>query len=218
MALFTLDQVLFRQVLEIDHLEIAANEVTSIVGKSGSGKSTLLRLLNRMITPDSGQIMYRSEPIDQINPVDLRRRVVMLPQNPVIFEGSVRENVLIGLEFSERPHISNNEISRLLELMDINRPPDSSAANLSGGERQRVGIARVLAMQPEVLLLDEPTSALDASTQDVVIEHLMTEAQTCNTSVVMVTHATAMAARWSDRIVEIQAGRVAATTSGGRYG
>lgn len=218
MALFTLDQVRFRQVLEIDHLEIAANEITSIVGKSGSGKSTLLRLLNRMITPDSGQIAFRSAPIDQINAVALRRRVVMLPQNPVIFEGSVRENVLIGLEFSERPPIASNEIARLLELMDIARPPDSSAANLSGGERQRVAIARVLAMQPEVLLLDEPTSALDATTQDAVITHLMTEARLCNSTVIMVTHATAMAERWSDRVVEIQDGRVASSTAGTRSG
>jgi putative ABC transport system ATP-binding protein len=218
MSLFTLDSVRYKHVLSIDHLEIHAHEVTSIVGRSGSGKSTLLRLLNRMISPDSGSITYKSQPIDAISPVELRRRVVMLPQNPVMFEGNVRENVLKGLEFSERPAIADAEIVRLLDLMEISREIESGAASLSGGERQRVAIARVLAMRPEVLLLDEPTSALDASTQDTVIANLFAEAKQCDTSIIMVTHATAIAERWSDRIIEISAGRVASSVAGGAHG
>lgn len=218
MSLFTLDGVRYKHVLAIDHLDVHTNEVTSIVGRSGSGKSTLLRLLNRMISPDSGTITYQSAPIESINPVELRRRVVMLPQHPIMFEGSVRENVLKGLEFSERSPITDAEIARLLELMEIPRELDSGAASLSGGERQRVAIARVLAMQPEVLLLDEPTSALDAGTQDTVITHLFTEAKRCDTRVIMVTHATAMAERWSDRIIEISAGRVASSVAGSTHG
>lgn len=210
MALFTLDNIRFKHVLDIDHLQLQANEVTSIVGKSGSGKSTLLRLLNRMISPDSGTITFESEPLDSISPVELRRRVVMLPQNPIMFEGSVGENVLIGLEFAERPPISESEVVRLLELMDISRTLESGAANLSGGERQRIAIARVLAMRPDVLLLDEPTSALDSSTQDAVIENLITEAKSRHSTVIMVTHATAIAERCSDRIIEIRAGQIAA--------
>lgn len=218
MALFTLDTIRYKHVLSIDHLELQAKEVTSIVGKSGSGKSTLLRLLNRMISPDSGTIIFDSDPIEQISPVELRRRVVMLPQNPIMFEGSVGENVTIGLEFAERPPISQSDVVHLLELMDVSRAPESGAANLSGGERQRVAIARVLAMQPEVLLLDEPTSALDASTQDAVIDNVIAETKRCGTTVIMVTHATAIAERWSDRIIEIRAGQIAAERSAMAHG
>jgi putative ABC transport system ATP-binding protein len=218
MSLFTLHDVRYKHVLAIDHLEIEAQEVTSIVGRSGSGKSTLLRLLNRMISPDSGSITYKSHPMDAISPVELRRRVVMLPQTPVVFEGNVRENVLKGLEFSERAPVADAEITRLLDLMEISREIASGASSLSGGERQRVAIARVLAMRPEVLLLDEPTSALDASTQDTVIANLFTEARACDTRIIIVTHATAIADRWSDRIIEISAGRVASSVAGAAHG
>ena len=218
MPLFSLNGVRYKHVLSIDQLELHADEVTSIVGRSGGGKSTLLRLLNRMISPDIGSITYKATPIESINPVELRRRVVMLPQNPVIFEGSVRDNVLMGLTFSERPAIADTEVLRLLDLMEVSRTIESGAASLSGGERQRVAIARVLAMRPEVLLLDEPTSALDATTQDAVISHLFSEAKKCDTRIIMVTHATAIAERWSDRIIEISAGRVASSMAGAAHG
>lgn len=218
MSLFTLDGVRYKQVLAIDHLELHKSEVTSLVGKSGSGKSTLLRLLNRMISPDEGAITFNGAPIDAISPVELRRRVVMLPQNPIMFEGNIRDNVLMGLIYSDRPGISDDEITRLLDQMEIPRALDSSAGSLSGGERQRVAIARVLAMQPEVLLLDEPTSALDTGTQDSVIANLMGEARQRGTHVIMVTHATAIAERWSDRIIEISAGRIVASREGAARG
>lgn len=214
MTLFRLEGVKYKHVLSIDHLELQENQVTGIIGKSGSGKSTLLRLLNRMISPDQGTITFKSGPIVDIDPIELRRRVVMLPQNPIMFEGNLRDNMLKGLVFSEKPEIDDTQISRLLDLMEIPRSLDSSAASLSGGERQRLAIARVLAMQPEVLLLDEPTSALDSGTQDSVIENLFAEAQNSNTNVTMVTHATTIAERWCDTIIEISAGKVVSSMAG----
>lgn len=217
-SLFALSDVQFWSVLTIENLEIAPNVVTSIIGRSGSGKSTLMRLLNRMISPDTGTIIYRGESVAEIDAVELRRKVVMLPQSPVMFEGNIRENVLKGLEFSERPAISDTEIMRLLQIVGIGHSPDTSTANLSGGERQRVAIARVLAMTPDVLLLDEPSSALDSSTQDEVIEKVLAEAKAQGTTVIMVTHATAMAERWSDAIIEIEAGKIASVRNGAAHG
>lgn len=217
-ALFTLDQVRFRDVLSIEHLEIPADEVTCIVGRSGSGKSTLMRLLNRMISPDAGTITYRGESIDQINAVELRRRVVMLPQNPVLFEGSIGENVQKGLEFSQRPFIDDSHLQRLLDLMQIRQSSESRASVLSGGERQRVALARVLAMQPDVLLLDEPSSALDHTTQSEVIGAIVAEAKRCGSTLIMVTHARDIAREWGDVMVEIEAGRISTTSVGAHHG
>src|SRR5688572_13102079 len=107
---FTLDNVRFGRILEVPHLEIPEGKVTCIVGRSGSGKTTLLRLLNRMISPDAGTILYRGTPITEIDPVELRRRVVMLPQSPVMFDGTIRDNLLIGLRFSDRPPVDDDTL------------------------------------------------------------------------------------------------------------
>lgn len=213
-SLFSLEDVRYRHILRIDRLDIRANEITCLVGSSGSGKSTLLRLLNRMIDPDEGRITYRSRPIDSIHPVELRRKVVMLPQNPIMFEGNLRENLLKGLELSERDAVPDERLRSLLDLMLLEKDLDSGTGKLSGGERQRVAIARVLAMEPDVLLLDEPTSALDVSTQDDVIANTVADARDSGTTIVMVTHAMSIAERWADHLVRIQAGEVAASAYG----
>lgn len=209
--LFELKDVRFRTVLTVEHLAIPLHAVTCLVGSSGSGKSTLLRLLNRMITPDAGTIRYRDTAIQSIPPVELRRRVVMLPQNPVMFEGSIRENVLKGREFAGKEHIGNERVRELLDLVMITKDLDSGTGKLSGGERQRVAIARVLAMEPEVLLLDEPSSALDAATQEDVIANVITESRTSNTEIIMVTHAATVAEQWADCVIQIEAGKVVAS-------
>lgn len=217
-AIFTLDDVRYRQVLHIEQLHIQQHEITCLVGSSGSGKSTLLRLLNRMISPDSGRITYRSEPIDAMDAVALRRKVVMLPQNPIMFEGSLRDNLLKGIEFGEREPVSDERLQSLLELMQVDKNLNAGTGKLSGGERQRVSIARVLAMQPDVLLLDEPSSALDVTTQNVVISNLIADARAANTTIVMVTHANAIAEQWADHLIEIRAGQVASSTRGSTHG
>ena len=207
--LFQLDQVRFRSVLHIDHLQLPDHRITCIVGASGSGKSTLLRLLNRLISPTAGTVRYRGADVATIDAVQLRRQVVMLPQNPIMFDGSIRENILAGLRFSERPLVDDAEIARLLALVNIEKLPDTNAAYLSGGERQRVAICRVLAMRPDVLLLDEPTSALDSGTEQHVIAQVVAEAQAHDTNLVMVTHSRDVAAAWGDLLVTIAAGTIA---------
>lgn len=217
-AVFTLDDVRYKHILHVDHLQVAEHQITCLVGSSGSGKSTLLRLLNRMISPDSGTITYRNEPIESIDPVSLRRKVVMLPQNPVMFEGPLRENLLKGLELSGREAVPDVRLNELLRLMMLDKPLDSGTGRLSGGERQRVAIARVLAMQPDVLLLDEPTSALDVATQDDVVANLVADAQAAGTTIIMVTHAMPMAEQWADHLVTIHRGEIQSATSRSAHG
>lgn len=212
--LFELTNVRFRDVLNIDHLQIATGRVTCIVGPSGCGKSTLMRLLNRMIAPTSGTITFRGEDIATHNAVELRRRVVMLPQNPIMFDGSVRDNVNKGLSFSNRPPASDDEISTLLQQMQMTPLPGSNAAYLSGGERQRVALCRVLTMQPEVLLLDEPTSALDDGTEDIVMRNVVAASQKSGADLILVTHSRAVAERWGQDVIEMDIGQITRIRTG----
>jgi len=99
--MFDLEKVKYKNILDIEKLHIEKNKVTCIVGESGSGKTTLLKLFNKLISPDGGEIKYLDKSIHDIDSVQLRREVVMLPQSPAIYEGSVKENLLIGLKFSE---------------------------------------------------------------------------------------------------------------------
>lgn len=131
--------------------------VTVVVGPSGSGKTTLLRLLNRLDVPTSGVVSWRGTPLDGFDPCTLRRRVGMVAQRPVPFEGTVAANLRVG-----RPDLADDEVVRLLELVGLaSSLAAHDAATLSGGEAQRMCIARTLATEPDVILADEPTSSLD---------------------------------------------------------
>ncbi|MFC4618832.1 ATP-binding cassette domain-containing protein [Camelliibacillus cellulosilyticus] len=94
--MFRLRHVKYKDILNIPNLDIEAGKVTSIVGESGSGKTTLLKLLNQLISCDEGEVFYNDVNVQTIDSIQLRRQVVMLGQTPVMFEGTVRENLAIG--------------------------------------------------------------------------------------------------------------------------
>ena len=206
--MFSLRDVRFKGILDIPHLEIPEGQVTCILGKSGSGKTTLMRLLNRMISPDAGTITYRGTPITEIDPVQLRRRVVMLPQSPVMFDGTIRDNLLKGLEFAGKPLVDDALLQRIMDVMDLRKDLDGDASTLSGGEKQRVALGRVLAMQPEVALLDEPSSALDRGTEETIMARLVAGAREYNVTLVIVTHSRALAEAIAENLIEMEAGRI----------
>jgi putative ABC transport system ATP-binding protein len=208
LRMFKLKNVVYKKILHIEQLEIPKNKVTSIVGESGSGKSTLLRLLNKLISCDKGEIYYNNLPIDNIDSVELRRKVVMLPQQPVVFPGSIKENLLIGLKFSGKPEVGDDKLTQVLEMVSLKKKLDDNAEKLSGGEKQRMALGRIILMKPEVYLLDEPSSALDDKTEEVVIERVIEYIKSQNKTLVMVTHSKKIALDYSDNIVEIDRGRV----------
>lgn len=208
--MFSLHHVRVKDILTVEHLEIPSGEVTCLVGRSGSGKTTLVKLLNRMISPDEGTILYNGTPITDINPVELRRNVVMLPQTPVMFDGTIRDNLLKGLEFAERPSLDDEALRRILDVVDLRKELDGDALTLSGGEKQRVALGRILAMRPDVALLDEPSSALDEGTERAVIGGLAAAARERGVTLVIVTHSRALADAVADNLIEVEAGRVVA--------
>lgn len=208
--MFVLDNVRYKNILDVRHLVLPDKKINCILGESGSGKTTLLRLLNNLAACDSGSILWHEQSLYELNPIELRRRVVMLGQNPVIFDGSVRENLLIGLKFAEKPCPGDDKLREVLKQVSLHKDLDVEAAQLSGGEKQRLALGRVLLMEPEVLLLDEPSSALDEDTEEILIRSLVRYVKENEITLIMVTHARRIAEEYGEYIVEIEQGRVKA--------
>lgn len=206
--MFLLKNVKYKNILNINNLEIKKNLTTCIVGESGSGKTTLLRLLNKMISCDSGEIYYNNRLLSEIDSVNLRRSVVMLPQSPAVFKGNIRDNLLMGLNFSEKPAVSDEILNSILKTVKLNKDINDNSEKLSGGEKQRLALGRILIMNPEVLLLDEPSSALDEDTENIIIEALVDYSRKNKKTLVMVTHSKSVAERFSDEIVTIEKGKL----------
>lgn len=216
--MFELSKVKYKGILNIERLNIPSGKITSIVGESGSGKTTLLRLLNKLISPDYGTIFYQGKPLEQIDSVSLRRSIVMLPQTPVIFPGSVKENLEIGLKFSEKPLVPDNQLLEVLNTVHLQKELSENAENLSGGEKQRLALGRIILMNPDVFLLDEPSSALDEETEQLVIEKTVALAKENEKTLIMVTHTKKIAQDFSDNTIEIKRGQLFAESEALNHG
>ncbi|TVR91724.1 MAG: ATP-binding cassette domain-containing protein [Spirochaetaceae bacterium] len=206
--LFRLEAVRYKTILDISRLQLGAVQVTALLGPSGSGKTTLLKLLNRLLSPDSGGVTYKEQDLSAYDPVELRRRVVMLGQTAVMFPGTVRDNLVVGLRFHGRSAPDDNELNGRLAAMGLNLELDRLPESLSGGECARLALARALLLEPEVLLLDEPTSSLDKATAHRVVKHAVEGAAQQATKVIMVTHSETIATEHAQTIVRLRDGCV----------
>ncbi|MCB4393872.1 type I secretion system permease/ATPase [Synechococcus sp. HB1133] len=167
------------QVLKDVNLEIPAGTFVGIVGQSGSGKSTLMKLLPRLYDPENGRILIDGYDIGKVELYSLRRQIGIVPQDPLLFSGTVSDNIALT-----NPEASSEEIVRAARLanahdfiMDLpsgySTPVGERGAALSGGQRQRVAIARTLLSNPRLLVMDEATSALDYETERKVCDNLL---------------------------------------------
>jgi putative ABC transport system ATP-binding protein len=146
--------------------------------------------------------------------VKLRREVVMLPQSPAIYEGSVKDNLLIGLKFSEKDEIiQEDSLMKILKEVSLNKNLQDNAEKMSGGEQQRLALGRIILLDPNVYLLDEPSSALDEETEYLVIEKMVDHVRKNNKTLIMVTHTKRIAEEFADNIVEVNKGKI--VSSGG---
>lgn len=180
--------VRLRNTFTIPDLTISTGAVTVLRGPSGCGKSSALRLLNRMTPADGGRILYRDAPLESMDPVLLRRQVVMLAQTPVIFTDSLRDDLLAGCRYSEKPDPDEEALKAALEAVMLPKALDENPSTFSGGEKQRLALARVLLMDPPVLLLDEPSAGLDRETEEAVFT-VIRRLQEDGRSAIIATHA-----------------------------
>ncbi|HEX7406809.1 MAG TPA: ATP-binding cassette domain-containing protein [Candidatus Binatia bacterium] len=182
----------------------------SILGPSGAGKTTLLRLLNRLEDPTAGTLWFHDTPYQHLSAITLRRRVAMVFQVPIIFSGSVQDNLCTALRLQHQDNsVATTELSRLLELAGLNGIGlTRDATALSTGEKQRVCIARALMTRPEVLLLDEPTAPLDPTAARRLIESIAQLSHGSQLTVIMVSHQPELARAFGGRVILLVGGRV----------
>ncbi len=195
--------------------QITRGVFSVITGPSGSGKSTLLRLFNRLADPTSGTILFDGKDIREYPVIDLRRMIGWVPQVPVRFPGTVRDNLNLPFTISQKHKIPQEEIDNsILELMDLNllrmELLDRRADDLSVGEAQRLNLLRALALKPEVLLLDEPTSALDPDASDALLAQIERIQRERNLTTIMVSHRPDEVEKVGEMVFQIKNGEVRA--------
>ena len=199
-----------KEALKGINLDIYKGEITAMIGPSGCGKSTYLRSLNRMndLIPNvtiTGSVMYKGKDIysPKTDTVELRKEIGMVFQQPNPFPFSIYENVVYGLRLKgvNDKQVLDKVVEESLKAAsvwdDVKDKLHQSALSLSGGQQQRVCIARVLAVDPEIILLDEPTSALDPISSG-KIENTLLELKE-KYKMIIVTHNMSQATRISDR-------------------
>ena len=198
------------EILNDVSFTVERGHALTLVGPSGSGKSSVLRCLNRLVEPTSGTVRFDGRDTRSFDPRELRCRVALVMQTPVMFEGTVRDNLCI------RPvgvpgDFSENRLAATLDEVGLeSKLLDREAATLSGGEKQRVTIARALLRDPQALLLDEPTSALDPPNALLVVETISRLRAARTLSIVAVTHQPDLVSKLGGNLLYLMKGRVEA--------
>jgi tungstate transport system ATP-binding protein len=200
-----------RAVLDIESLMLKEGQITGLLGPNGAGKTTLLKILTYILEPTSGDLCFRGRRVDfsRGKLIDLRRKVVLVQQHPILFTSTVENNVAFPLRIRKIQKDKRERlIDELLELVGMLPFKHARAHRLSGGENQRVAIARALACFPEVILMDEPTANVDVENQ-IVIERIIREInEKRGISVIFTTHNMIQVARLAHNTVFLFEGRV----------
>ncbi len=192
-------------------LDVAEDEVVTVLGPSGSGKSTLLRVIAGLQRPDSGRVLLGGEDLAPVPPH--RRGIGLVFQDHALFHHrNVWGNVAFGLRMrGDASDEIEKQVNELLDLVGLAGYERRSVATLSGGEQQRVALARALAPEPQVLLLDEPLGSLDRRLRDRLLEDLGQLFDELRVTALYVTHDQAEAFALGDRVAVMRAGRVVQT-------
>ncbi|MDZ7813833.1 MAG: ATP-binding cassette domain-containing protein [Ideonella sp.] len=198
-------------MLQDIELTINPGDRIAILGRIGSGKSTLLRLLAGLYQPTQGRVEVDGIDLRQIDPADFRAKVGFVTQEPRLFGGSLRDNVLLDRSAADAHHLPTvaqlTGLDRLVAShpMGWDLPVGERGALLSGGQRQLVALARCLITSPQILLMDEPTSSMDAQTELAFLARLKTVVG--QRTLVAVTHRPAVL-ELVTRLIVVDNGRV----------
>ena len=201
------------EALKNINITIREGEKVAILGKIGSGKSTLSKLLMNLYTPSNGSIMYDNTDVRQIDPVDLRRVVGYVPQEPFLFLGTVKDNITIGENFaSDEDLIEAATIAGLNDFLGKHEAGfdlllGERGDGVSGGERQAITLARALISKPNLLMMDEPTNSMDLQTEKAFINNMKKSIK--NKTVIIMTHKMSIL-ELVDRVIILHEGKIIA--------
>jgi tungstate transport system ATP-binding protein len=202
-----------RLVLDLERFTVPRTGVLAVVGHNGSGKSTLLRLLALLEAPTEGQVLFDGAAVARRAPAALRRRVTLVEQRPILFRGTVRENLEFGLRLRDVGRTAaNGIIGDVVDRLGLQALLDRRRHELSDGEVQRVAVARALALRPDVLLLDEPASSADRAAAGALYRALLAERVARPLAVCIASHQLEDAYRWADDIRALADGRLSPVT------
>jgi len=210
------------RILDSINLRIKPGQVTGLVGPSGSGKSTIASLLLRLYDPTYGAVNLGNDNLKSFNVHSLRTHIALVTQNPVLFTGTILDNIKHGIPSAEREQLTEDEILARCEAAAteaycdfLDRLPEGihtkissgPQSQLSGGQKQRITLARALVGNPSLLLLDEFTSAMDGTSEAIVLENLRRSSANANRTTVIIAHRLATV-RDADRIIVMKDGSV----------
>ena len=198
-----------REVLALDGLDARPGEILAVIGPNGSGKSTLLRIMAFLERPAAGRVCWRGRAVEPAEVLEVRRRIAVVFQQPLLAAMSVADNVALGLSFrGVTARERRARVDHWLERFGIATLADRRASTLSGGEAQRVALARALVLDPELLLLDEPFTSLDAPARAALIPELAAVLRDDRVTAVLVTHDRGEAQALADRVAVLIDGRL----------
>jgi tungstate transport system ATP-binding protein len=198
-----------RTVLDIPRLDISSGRICAIVGPNGCGKTTLLSILALLLRPISGSVLLYGVEAVRSRDRELRRKVTLVHQKPMLFSTTVRNNIAYGLHAAG---LHAGEIRRrvqaAMEEMNLTNIADKPSGKLSGGEAQRAVLARALVLETPVVLLDEPTNSLDDASRPLLCDLLNSAGKTRGATIVIATHDTNFVSSLTERIIRLEAGKI----------
>jgi tungstate transport system ATP-binding protein len=195
-------------VLDIPQLKIPSGQICAFTGSNGSGKTTLLSILALLLVPSSGSVLIQGVETKRERGKQIRHKVTLVHQKPILFSTTVRKNVAYGLaKRGLPPKEIRNRAQAIIEAAGLSDLAETHARKLSGGEAQRVALARALVLETPIVLFDEPTSSLDHASRPILSDMLL-QANRRGSTIVIATHDLSFLSLLAGRIIQLRAGRI----------